>query len=554
MALLQIEDLTFRYPNAQRNALTHINLRVEQGECVVVCGESGCGKSTLLRLIKRELAPFGDKSGTIFYQGTPITELDACTAAAEIGIVQQNPDAQIITDKVWHELAFGLENLGKPQNVIRRTVAEMVHYFGIEPWFHADTDSLSGGQKQLVSLAAVMAMRPRLLLLDEPTAQLDPIAAENFMQTLYKLNRELGLTILLIEHDLESAFPLADRAVLLEQGEIRCCDPPRKFSAANPAHPMFAALPSAMRIGKMLGAAEDCPLTVREGRTYIQSKFRNTVQMPDPPRVSRETECLSLRDVSFRYEKNGRDILRNLSCTIYRGEHLCILGGNGTGKTTLLRVMAGLLKPYHGTLRLEGKKFRTPKSGEIAYLPQNPQTVFLEQSLYADLAEICTLLGYDKEKTEQEICKTADTFDLCGCLQTHPYDLSGGEQQKAAIAKLLLLHPSILLLDEPAKGIDACAKAKLTALLRTLCAGGMTIVTVTHDIEFAAASADRCGMFFDGELIAVDEPTAFFSENHFYTTAAQRIARDHFQRAIRCEEVVSLCLQSGRKEESVHDA
>lgn len=215
MALLQIENLSFRYPKSERLALDSVTLNIHAGDFVVVCGESGCGKTTLLKLLKRELAPAGEKNGSISYNELLQEELDPRVSAHEIGYVLQNPDNQIVTDKVWHELAFGLENLGIPTQVIRRRVGEMASYFGIQDWFRRNTDELSGGQKQLLNLAAVMVMQPKILILDEPTSQLDPIAAADFIATLQKLNRELGLTILLVEHRLEEVFPIADKVLFM---------------------------------------------------------------------------------------------------------------------------------------------------------------------------------------------------------------------------------------------------------------------------------------------------------------------------------------------------
>lgn len=554
MALLQIKDLNFQYPKTEKPAVKNLNLTLRAGEFVVLCGESGCGKSTFLRLIKNELAPFGEKNGAILYQNQPLDELDERTAAVEIGFVFQNPDAQIVTDKVWHELAFGLENLGWESAKMRRATAEMAGFFGIEPWFRQDTDTLSGGQKQILNLAAVMAMQPSLLLLDEPTAQLDPIAAANFISTLQKLNRELGLTILLAEHRLEDVFAIADRVLLMEHGALIYDGPPRQFAENHPTHPMHAALPAAMRIHNALHADADAPLTVREGRQYVTQHFRNHIRaLAPPPPVHFEAAAVEMKNISFRYQKDARDILRDVSFTVYEGEHFCIMGGNGCGKTTLLRTLAGLLKPYRGAVSLFGKKLgtynrQTLYQGNIALLPQNPQTVFLENTLRADFEQMCLRMGLSAEESAQRTEEIACSLGLYHVLMTHPYDLSGGEQQKAALAKLLLSEPKILLLDEPTKGIDAHAKLSLARLLHGCREKGITIITVTHDIEFAA-NADRCGLFFDGELIAADAPSVFFSENHFYTTAAHRITKGHYDNAILCEDVIRLCQQNGRKEQ-----
>ncbi len=528
MALLHLQNVSFTYPQSETAALRGVNLDVEAGEFVLLCGESGCGKSTLLRLIKRELSPFGDEDGEIAYAGAPVGTLDARRATAEIGFVLQDPEAQIVTDTVWHELAFGLESLGLESTVIRRRVAEMASYFGLEDWMHKPTAALSGGQKQLLNLASVMAMNPKLLLLDEPTAQLDPIAAANFIGTLQKLNRELGLTILLIEHRLEEVFPIVDRVVLMADGAVAFDGEPRQsdaFFKAHPSHPMEAGLPSAMRIFRLLGGEGDSPLTVREGRRYLERYAHTAPPLRDEP--PHGEAAVQLQNVWFRYEKTAADILKGCDLTVYRGEHFCILGGNGAGKSTTLKVIAGLCRPHRGKVRLFEQR--------TALLPQDPRTVFLGKTVREDLAEI--------QADETQIASVCELLGITHTLERHPYDLSGGEQQRAALAKLLLLRPQVLLLDEPTKGIDAYAKRTLAAILQTLKADGVTVITVTHDVEFAAMTGDRLGLFFDGELTAAETPTVFFAENNFYTTAANRIARGIVPNAILCEQVARACAE-----------
>lgn len=556
MDILQIKNLSFCYPEAAKNALDNVTLSVKSGEFAVICGESGCGKSTLLKLLKRELSPFGKQNGEILYNGALLSDLDDRTAASDIGFVMQNPETQIVTDTVWHELSFGLESLGLNTQIIRRRVAEMASYFGIEEWFNKKTSKLSGGQKQLLNLASVMAMQPKVLLLDEPTAQLDPIAASNFIGTLNKLNRELGLTIIIVEHRLEEVFPISDRVLLMDNGSLVYADAPKKINTyfkENASHHMLAGLPAAMRIFNMLSESGDSPLTVREGRAYITDNYYNKIDTIDiTPYQHNDEKAVELKEVFFRYEKNLPDVLNGVSLDIYKGEHFCILGGNGTGKTTTLNVIAGLLRAYRGNVLINGKKISSYKADSlyiknISLLPQNPQTVFLEKTVELDLLETCKAIKYTKDEAEKAIHKISEKLGIRHLLTTHPYDLSGGEQQKAALAKVLLLQPKILLLDEPTKGIDAYSKLTLKNILNQLKSEGITIITVTHDVEFAAANADRCGMFFNGELVSDDTPIQFFSENNFYTTAANRISRGYFKNAVLCEQVAELCQLNERK-------
>lgn len=560
MEILKVENLSFTYPGQDKPALRQVSFTVNSGEFVVLCGESGCGKTTLLRLLKRELAPHGERTGEISYLGCPQQELDERTAACEIGFVMQNPENQIVMDKVWHELAFGLENMGLPQQKIRRRVGEMACFFGIDEWFRKETHHLSGGQKQLLNLASIMAMQPKLLILDEPTSQLDPIAASDFIGTLVKLNRELGTTILMTEHRLEEVFPAADKAGVMEEGKMLLWDVPRtvgkRLREIRENHKMLVGLPSAVRIYNALDVPEaECPLTVREGREFLDTYFTNQVRRKKEAAqqlMPGEETALLLKNVWFRYERETPDILEGVKLEIKKGEIVSILGGNGSGKTTLLSVIAGLNRAYRGKIRVFGKKIKSYKGNELyrgtlGLLPQNPQSVFLRETVREDYHELKKVMGDTEQEMEEKIARIAKLLKIEELLDQHPYDLSGGQQQKAALGKILLLQPKLLLLDEPTKGIDAYSKFRLMELMRRLQSEGITILMVTHDVEFAASVSNRCAMFFDRELTSVDPPEEFFCDNSFYTTAANRIARQMYDGVVTCEDVVSLCEENGRK-------
>ncbi len=541
MDILQIKNLSFRYPSSDHDAVKNVSFSVRSGEFMVVCGASGCGKTTLLRLLKPELAPVGEMSGSItFSEGERTPE--------KIGYVLQNPDNQIVTDKVWHELAFGLENLGLETDVIRRRVGEMANYFGIQDWFRKKTDELSGGQKQLLNLAAVMVMQPKVLILDEPTSQLDPIAASDFIATLKKLNRELGLTIILVEHRLEEVFPIADRVLLMDFGSVLVCDTPEKIGDILPdGHPMRAALPSAVRIFRSLNIEDRCPLTVRDGRDFLERHFGSRKGMLQEPEYTHgESAAIELKNVWFRYEKDLPDVLRGTSMQVYSNEIYALLGGNGSGKTTMLNVIAGVCKAYRGKVLIDRKQIKDYRGnslyrGVLALLPQNPQTVFIRDTVRADLDEILEMHGVKKPEREEKINEIAEKLSIAELLDRNPFDLSGGEGQKCALAKVLLTNPRILLLDEPTKGIDAGGKLVLKDILNGLKKDGITVLMVTHDVEFAAETADRCALFFDGEILSADTPMRFFGGNTFYTTAANRMARTICPNAVTCKQVVDFC-------------
>ncbi len=544
MEILSIKDLTFSYPNKENFALQNVNLSINSGDFVVVCGQSGSGKTTLLRMLKKEIAPHGEKQGAVFYKGEDAEKLDDKISAQKIGFVFQKPDQQIVTDKVWHELAFGLESLGYDSDYIRLRVGEMANYFGITSLFRKKTTELSGGQKQLMNLASVMAMSPDVIILDEPTSQLDPITTNDFITTLKKINDELGLTVIIIEHRLQEVFPIADKVAVMEDGKVICYDTPRNVCEKLSNHPMSQGFPSAVRIWQKSGSKGECPLTVKEGRNFINLNFSER-KLPLRNTIPNTEDIITLKDVFFRYEKGGNDILSGTNLSIKKGEHFCILGGNGSGKTTTLKILAGLLKPYRGKVIIDNNKMTKKTTADfnrlgVAMLPQNPESVFLKSRVIDDYTELCKIKGIEKSAYEEKINSVAEKLGIKNLLENHPYDLSGGEIQKCALGKVLISEPKILLLDEPTKGVDAYSKLSLSKILQEIRSDGVTIITVTHDVEFASIVADRCGLFFDGEVLSSLVPQEFFSKNNFYTTASSRISRDKFANAVTVDDVVSL--------------
>ena len=544
MAHFNIENLTFSYAAAKgRHSLENVSLKVEQGEFLVLCGKSGSGKSTLLRHLKTVLMPNGKRTGEILFRGVPLSKVSDREQAKKIGFVMQNPDDQIVTDKVWHELAFGLESLGCDQKTMRARVAEMACYFGIQDWFHRDVCNLSGGQKQLLNLASIMAMQPEVLILDEPTSQLDPIAASDFLNTVRKINRELGTTVIITEHRLEDIFPYADRAVVMDGGKVIADDAPRNVGKLlyEQHHPMFTAMPTPVRVFYGAAGVGECPLTVREGRSWLSKAFPQTPQYPaiPAPELSEETapSALSLKELWFRYEKDSPDILRGVSAEVPKGNLYAILGGNGAGKSTTLKTICGICKPYRGKVTIFGKPIDKYKNRELfshclAMLPQDPKSLFVKKTVREDLEEMT--------KDKADIDCIAALCQITELLDSHPYDLSGGEQQRSALAKVLLTQPKLLLLDESTKGIDSFFKETFAKILANLKKQGITIVMVSHDVEFCARYADLVAMFFDGQILTTDTPHRFFGSNSFYTTAAHRMSRHVFDMAVTAEDVIRL--------------
>lgn len=558
MALYEIKNLNFTYPDTERPAIQNLNFSIEPGEFVVICGKSGCGKTTLLRHFKTVLSPYGKREGEILFEGEKLEEVSVRRQSAQIGYVLQSPDNQIVTDKVWHELAFGVENLGYDQQTIRLRVAERASFFGIQNWFDKNVEELSGGQKQLLNLASVMAMQPKVLVLDEPTSQLDPIAAGEFLSTIRKINLDLGVTVILIEHRLEEVFPMADQVLVLEEGKQIYFDTPRMVGKDLADNDLFLAMPSPVQIYNGTGQEGVCPLTVCEGRNWLEQHYGSCKNMQHREcfrhRKQERDYVVEAKEVWFRYEKDGRDIVKDLSLQVPKGELFCILGGNGTGKSTTLSLLSGIHRPYRGKILLKGKEIRKIRDKELFHrflgvLPQNPQTLFVGNTVEEDLWEMFSERSPIRRKEDREkIEKVVGDTQIGHLLHMHPYDLSGGEQQRAALAKVLLLEPEILLLDEPTKGLDGFYKSRLAEIFQKLKEQGITIVMVSHDIEFCAAYGDTCAMFFDGGIVTACAAKEFFTGNSFYTTAANRMARQIFPDAVTVKDVIEACQRSRQPE------
>lgn len=576
MSHYEIRNLCFSYAaSPDKKTLDNVSLKIERGQYITVCGRSGSGKTTLLKHLKSVLTPHGTTTGEILFEGAPLQDMDMRTQTLSIGYVMQNPDSQIVTDKVWHELAFGLESLGLEPQIIRTRVAEMASYFGIQGWFHKNVADLSGGQKQLLNLASIMAMQPGVLILDEPTSQLDPIAAADFLNTVKKINRELRTTIIITEHRLEDVFYASDKVLVMENGGVLAFDEPRKIGAflKEKNNEMFAAMPTPVQIYYGVQSQGICPLTVREGAewldkmfatkkpiyTEIDEEYKTVADNAEvgktgakmkvtigPEGIQTMDPAIALKEVWFRYEKDGADILKGVSLEVPRESIYAIVGGNGTGKSTTLKSICNICRPYRGKVFVDGKpvaKYNQAElfRGTLAMLPQDPQSLFAKMTVREELEEV---IGFKDPDKEAKIAQVAETCEITYLLDSHPYDISGGEQQRAALAKILLTNPKILLMDEPTKGIDDFFKIKFAQIIKRLQAQGVTIVLVSHDVEFCAKYADYVSMFFDGSIVSTNTPNKFFSQNSFYTTAANRMSRHVFKNAINNEDVIKLCLKN----------
>ena len=527
---LEVEHYFFSYGKTGVNVLNDVSFCLEKGSFAALCGVSGSGKSTLLRAFKPELAVAGDSSGSIRVLGDDPYALSPIESATRVGFVMQDPENQIVTDTVWHELAFGLENIGMDVDTMHRRVAETAHFFGIGGWFDRRTTDLSGGQKQLLNLAAIVVMQPAVLVLDEPTSQLDPIAAKDFFDVLERVNSELGITIIIIEHRLEDVLPVADRVLFLEKGGKLTYDGDRdgfiRMLVENGAG-FDVALPAATRIGVCFNRAgmsladnASYPVTVREGRDFLarsvsQSEGPTIESRPIGRTIPPDNVVLSAKDLWFRYNKDMPFVLRGVDFDVHAGRIAAIVGGNGSGKSTLLSALSGVRKPERG-------RIANPRKLHVALMAQNPKMLFVRDRLIDDLMEWHEMGGY----AERDADDMLERFGLAAMRERHPYDLSGGETQKAALAKILLLNPDILLLDEPVKGIDALAKSQIGSILTDLAVNeGKAILFTAHDLEFVSEIAHTCSMMFGCEITCTQDAHGFFVDNLFYSTPTARIAR-----------------------------
>ncbi|MEN2766880.1 ABC transporter ATP-binding protein [Ornithinibacillus xuwenensis] len=552
MDIFKIDDLSFRYPDAEEEALSHLAIQLKEGEFTVVCGPSGCGKSTLLRLLKKDLAPVGSCTGEISYAGKPIMDWDDRTMIEDIGFVFQDPENQIIMDDVMQEIVFGMENLGYSNMEMRKRVAELVHFFGMEELLHAKPSELSGGQKQLLNLLSVLLLKPKVLLLDEPTSQLDPVAAKDLIVMLDRLNKEMGITIILVEHRLEELFAIAEHVIMMDKGKVVYEGTSREviydiFQKNDQAFMQYVPSISQLYIQRTDTLEKSAiPLTVKECKQWLAAQPNHASteanQAPIESTSNKEKPILSVQNVYFQYTKTTPFVLKNISLQVTKGEFFTIIGGNGSGKSTLLKACIGNLKPQRGRAYMGGKDTYKLKGKElyhkIAYLPQNPRTYFIQDTVEKEMQEVLK-----RQQLPDDTARMTEVLDIFGIQHIrnrHPYDCSGGEMQKAALACMLLGNPEILFIDEPTKGLDPMSKQNFAQILHQLHEAGLTIIMVTHDIEFAAKHAERCAMMFDGTITTEGTPDELLKGNYFYTTSINRATRaSHVRESLTLEEALS---------------
>ncbi len=581
-------------------SLDSINLEIDYGDFVLLCGPSGCGKTTLLTNLKKELMPAGRRSGEIKFNGTRIIDMDEISSACDIGYLFQNPDSQIVTDTVIQEIAFPLENIGLPTEEIRNRISEIVAFFGINDILHKNVNELSGGQKQLVNLCSLLVLRPHVLLLDEPMSQLDPIASYEFLSIVRRLNEEFSITVIMSEHKADSIFPFIDKAVFLKDGKIEFVDNAHNICSEVIDDEIFENyLPAVTKIYNSLSVKYpsliklNTPLSIREGRRCLNTIHDDLIKISNDDvdsinlnhdnlhitnkkyhsqeksgildKISlggNKNALINMNGIYFAYEK-GNLILKNVDFELEKGDFVSLIGGNGVGKSTFLQLLVGILKPIKG-------KVKYKKGIKRAYVHQNPMIHFskdnvkeeflesiLESKLlqnnsvgfnketYDDLLKMSNeefiesdvLNGLEFDSIEFKFKELIEFFDICDLIDKHPYDCSGGEQQKIVIVKALLQNADVLVLDEPTKGLDPISSKNLANILNSLRDNGITILMTSHDLDFVANNCKRCLMLFDKDIQIDDDPKVIFAENNFYTTFVNRMVKDYVPEIVTLDDL-----------------
>lgn len=552
MVDFSIKNLSFSYPLSDKKALRNINLDIINGEFTVICGRSGSGKSTLLRMLKPELTPKGSFDGDILFFGKEKKDFSLRDSAESIGYLLQNTEYQTVTHTVRSELSFGLENLGIDSNAIRLRIAEISAYFSLEGLLDKRISEISGGKKQLFCLASILAMHPKAVIFDEPTSQLDPMAAESFLSTVKKLCNENGITVIITEQRLQNIIPMADRVIVLDDGAIISDSAPEKISSVLFASDEFVnlSMPSSMRIFSSLPCNGSLPLTVTDARKKLRAVLKSEIKQPvrEKAEINKADIAVEAKNLWFSYDKKSY-VLNGFELKVPKGSFYALLGANAAGKSTALSVMSGLLPCKSGKIRIFGESIKKIPDQVlynklISVLPQNPESLFSCNSVREELEKVLSDSSYSKHERLEKIVSIAEEAEISHLLQRHPYDLSGGEMQRVALSMVLLKEPKIIFMDEPTKGMDEVFKKQYARIIKNLCRNGITVITVSHDTEFCAKYADYCALIFDGICVSKAPRDVFFSSNFFYTTNSNKIAREFFPDAVTEEEVVDLCLQN----------
>jgi len=530
--LIRIRELNFTYNGTERPALNKINLTIEDGHFVLLTGASGGGKSTLCRVFNGLVPHFygGKISGKAEVQGMDILKTPPKELATKVGMVFQDPENQLVTTDVEREIAFGLENLGYPKNLIARRIEEALDTAGIAHLRFARNNELSGGEKQKVAIASVLALHPEILVLDEPTSELDPQSAEEVLRLLERLNDELGLTVILIEQRLDRVVHLVDRMLVMGGGEILADGRPAEVMNGNIAG-LGIGLPPVIRLMRELkshnAALNGLPLTVKDARLRLQKVLQNVKTSAFADAGASLEPVLNIDKVWFAYGE--RAVLKNINLNIGRGEFIAVMGRNASGKTTLVKQLNGLLKPTKGRVRLGGvdtrKSTAADLSRRVGYVFQNPNDHLFADTVEDEIAFSLRNRGVDETKITKAVEGMLEEFELGRYRKSYPRNLSGGEKQRVALASVLVGQPEVIVLDEPTRGMDYVLKKKLVSYLDDYRRKGNTVIMVSHDVETIAECAERVVLLSEGRVVVEGNKREVLAKALLFSPQINRLAQ-----------------------------
>lgn len=499
---MYIDGFTYSYPNKEKPVLQEINMTVKKGQFILLLGKSGSGKSTLAKAIAG-LVPE-------FYGGTVSGQI---LKSEDASILFQDPENQLVMSTVDREIAFSLENQGMKREEMLIRVREITELVGLEYQSASKTMNLSGGQKQKVAFAGILSMQRKIIVLDEPTSQLDPVSANEILEIAKKLNQTLGYTVIMIEQRIERCIDMADRIIFMDDYKIAFDGSKNDFAMYSCSHDLDF-LPPVAQFFIDQGITSDIPLNVTDAKKRIMDFKIEIIKHPKIIKLSDECS-IEIRDLDFSYD-NANDVISQISMSIPKASILGIMGENGSGKSTLLKIITGLLKKYRGYVDVKGK---------IGFLSQNPNDYLFNDTVEQELEFTMKTNGIYRFK---DIDRILEDLDILSHKYSNPRDLSGGERQRAAIAAVLSMDSDIIILDEPTRGLDRSLKRKLNDIIHKIKDKGKTVIIVTHDVEFAAATCDKIALLSAGRLIGYEDTNKMFTKNSYYKTQISEMLDEHW--------------------------
>jgi energy-coupling factor transport system ATP-binding protein len=544
--LIDIEDLSFRYADSKKASLSDVSLSINDSEFVLIAGPSGCGKSTLCRCINGLIPWFygGEITGSVKVQDRDVFTTPTKEMAKVVGTVFQDPENQLVANSVEREIAFGMENMGFPRKLMAKRIEEVMDMIGIDHLRHRQISTLSGGEKQKIAIASVLVLHPQVLILDEPTSELDPKGAEEVIQITRRLNEELGLTILLVEHRLDRVLQMVDRLIIMNEGGVKYDGDPRRWTELDLPD---IGMPPITRLGKRLGKKE-IPLSVKEGRSFLSSFLKKANLTSKSWSYERSSKCIArVTNLRFAYPE-GKEVLKEINLSIYEGEFIAVIGRNASGKTTLAQLLNGLLKPTGGKVIINGLDTKKTSVEDLArfvgYVFQDPNLLLFAETVEEEITFMMKNLGFSKDLIKRRLEEELERFNLRHCRLSYPRSLSTGEKQRVALASVLAAKPKMLILDEPTRGLDYLLKRDLMKYLLRYKKEGGTILLITHDIELVAEFAERVILMSEGRIVADGEKHSILANSLHFSPQINRLIQPFSlpQDILTVEELLE-CLQ-----------